>query len=126
MLCFFLVGVTGFEHAKALGEGGEESIKSKALAPPLRSRVTAVIAAKRSPGAFCPTSRFGTPLPPVRVLHTENKKQDGGCHPAFYGRGDGIRTRDLYVPNVALYQTEPHPDKKLFNCTKDTALTRSG
>ena len=23
-------------------------------------------------------------------------------------RGDGIRTHDLYVPNVALYQTEPH------------------
>ena len=23
-------------------------------------------------------------------------------------RGDVIRTRDLYVPNVALYQTEPH------------------
>ncbi len=25
-------------------------------------------------------------------------------------RGDVIRTRGLYVPNVALYQTEPHPD----------------
>ena len=25
-----------------------------------------------------------------------------------YGRGDGIRTHDFYVPNVALYQTEPH------------------
>ena len=25
-------------------------------------------------------------------------------------RGDGIRTHDLYVPNVALYQTEPRPD----------------
>ena len=24
-------------------------------------------------------------------------------------RGDVIRTRDLYVPNVALYQAEPHP-----------------
>ena len=24
-------------------------------------------------------------------------------------RGDVIRTRDLYVPNVALYQTEPRP-----------------
>ena len=30
----------------------------------------------------------------------------------FYGRGDGIRTRDLCVPNAALYQTEPHPDKR--------------
>ena len=26
----------------------------------------------------------------------------------FSGRGDGIRTHDFYVPNVALYQTEPH------------------
>ena len=26
----------------------------------------------------------------------------------FVGRGDGIRTRDLCVPNAALYQTEPH------------------
>ena len=26
------------------------------------------------------------------------------------GRGDRIRTCDLYVPNVALYQTELHPD----------------
>ena len=25
-------------------------------------------------------------------------------------RGDVIRTRDLYVPNVALYQAEPHPE----------------
>lgn len=25
-------------------------------------------------------------------------------------RGDVIRTRGLYVPNVALYQAEPHPD----------------
>ena len=24
-------------------------------------------------------------------------------------RGDVIRTRDFYVPNVALYQAEPHP-----------------
>ena len=28
----------------------------------------------------------------------------------FYNRGDKIRTCGLYVPNVALYQTEPHLD----------------
>jgi hypothetical protein len=28
----------------------------------------------------------------------------------FNGRGDRIRTCDLYVPNVALYQTELHPE----------------
>ncbi len=27
-----------------------------------------------------------------------------------FGRDDWIRTSDLYVPNVALYQAEPHPD----------------
>src|SRR5690606_29528791 len=27
------------------------------------------------------------------------------------GRGDRIRTCDLYVPNVALYQPELHPDR---------------
>ena len=31
------------------------------------------------------------------------------------GRGDRIRTCDLYVPNVALYQTELHPEgSRLF------------
>ncbi len=29
------------------------------------------------------------------------------------GRGDGIRTHDLCVPNAALYQTEPHLDIKI-------------
>ena len=30
------------------------------------------------------------------------------------GRGDKIRTCGLYVPNVALYQTEPHLDGDFF------------
>jgi hypothetical protein len=30
------------------------------------------------------------------------------------GRGDRIRTCDLYVPNVALYQTELHPDSAIL------------
>ena len=34
---------------------------------------------------------------------------DGFC----YGRGDEIRTHDLFVPNEALYQAEPHPDTLL-------------
>ena len=29
-------------------------------------------------------------------------------------RGDVIRTRDFYVPNVALYQAEPHPEFACF------------
>jgi hypothetical protein len=34
----------------------------------------------------------------------------GGLYGEIIGRGDRIRTYDLYVPNVALYQTELHPD----------------
>ena len=32
----------------------------------------------------------------------------------FFGRGDKIRTCDFYVPNVALYQAEPHLVIELF------------
>lgn len=31
--------------------------------------------------------------------------------PFIHGRGDWIRTSGLYVPNVALYQAEPHLEK---------------
>ncbi len=30
----------------------------------------------------------------------------------LFNRGDKIRTCGLYVPNVALYQTEPHLENK--------------
>ena len=33
------------------------------------------------------------------------------ANPSRTYRGDWIRTSDLYVPNVALYQAEPRPDK---------------
>jgi hypothetical protein len=39
------------------------------------------------------------------------------------GRGDRIRTCDLYVPNVALYQTELHPDIAAEH-SRDSAFTR--
>ena len=35
-----------------------------------------------------------------------------GLRVSTLGRGDRIRTCDLYVPNVALYQTELHPAKE--------------
>ena len=42
---------------------------------------------------------------------TKNRREAG-----FWssGRGDRIRTCDLYVPNVALYQTELHPDEAAY------------
>ena len=39
-----------------------------------------------------------------------NKKEITNCN-LLKHRSDKIRTCDLYVPNVALYQTEPHSDK---------------
>ena len=41
-------------------------------------------------------------------------KKDVHKHILLFNRGDVIRTRDLYVPNVALYQAEPHPVCCLF------------
>ena len=35
---------------------------------------------------------------------------DGDTRIESYGRGDRTRTCDLYVPNVALYQAELHPE----------------
>ena len=32
----------------------------------------------------------------------------------FNSRGDEIRTHDLFVPNEALYQAEPHPVSLLY------------
>ena len=34
------------------------------------------------------------------------------------GRDDKIRTCDFYVPNVALYQTEPHLDYSIFSALR--------
>ena len=53
------------------------------------------------------------------------KKKKACNHNGYrlFGRGDGIRTRDFYVPNVALYQTEPHLDhlicKTQFPCVSN-------
>ena len=35
-------------------------------------------------------------------------------HQVFFGRGDGIRTHDFFVPNEARYQTALHPDIKFI------------
>ncbi len=46
-------------------------------------------------------------------MHDHSKKQGfqiSGTLIVCQYRGDVIRTRGLYVPNVALYQAEPHPD----------------
>ena len=45
-------------------------------------------------------------------MHSEQKKP--ALRRAFLfddGRGDRIRTCDFYVPNVALYQAELHPEE---------------
>jgi hypothetical protein len=40
----------------------------------------------------------------------------------LFGRGDRIRTCDLYVPNVALYQTELHPEGAAYDNGDSAAL----
>ena len=45
----------------------------------------------------------------TQIGNKKNRQIDGFC----YGRGDEIRTHDLFVPNEALYQAEPHPDTLL-------------
>ena len=49
------------------------------------------------------------------VASTQHKKRTRSMNriPSKYGRGDWIRTSGLYVPNVALYQAEPHLEKWL-------------
>ena len=52
------------------------------------------------------------------------------------GRGDGIRTHGLFVPNEALYQTEPHleilyyyiilPPKRQYFFQKNFPLRKKG
>ena len=44
----------------------------------------------------------------------KQKIKESKCSPLFFGRGDKIRTCDFYVPNVALYQAEPHLVIELF------------
>ena len=46
----------------------------------------------------------------VEIVIYKQKKNRGYCLCSFFGRGDKIRTCDFYVPNVALYQAEPHLD----------------
>ena len=46
----------------------------------------------------------------TQIGNKKIRQIDGFC----YGRGDEIRTHDLFVPNEALYQAEPHPDTLLF------------
>ena len=45
-----------------------------------------------------------------RIGNAEQKRLWEAKPPiAFFGRSDRIRTCDFDVPNVALYQAEPHP-----------------
>lgn len=41
------------------------------------------------------------------------KKEPYPCMIPLDGRDDWIRTSGPYVPNVVLYQTEPHPVNKM-------------
>lgn len=53
---------------------------------------------------------FSTFMALSRIFILKNRKATFYVTLRFFSksRSDVIRTRDLYVPNVALYQTEPH------------------
>src|SRR5690606_25271605 len=55
----------------------------------------------------------------VLAVHLQRKRPpgEGGLFVESIGRGDRIRTCDFYVPNVALYQAELHPDSRAANCS---------
>mgnify|MGYP006956033593 CR=1 FL=1 len=63
-------------------------------------------------GVFAERIRFHR-IPPWHFWHFFEIKKPTTLYKGlsvFCGRGDGIRTRDLCVPNAALYQTEPRLD----------------
>ena len=49
---------------------------------------------------------------------TSTKKRPPQGRSFLCGRGDKIRTCDFYVPNVALYQAEPHLVMNLFEALR--------
>ena len=49
--------------------------------------------------------------PPVKLSETQDRRSVATGGLIFGGRGERIRTSDLSVPNAALYQAEPRPDK---------------
>ena len=52
---------------------------------------------------------------------TKKKNCRQKVNSSFFGRGDGIRTHGLCVPNAALYQTEPRLDNFICNFPKTTS-----
>lgn len=62
---------------------------------------------------------FSTFMALSRIFILKNRKATFYVTLRFFSksRSDVIRTRDLYVPNVALYQTEPHSDNRTEQLT---------
>ena len=77
-----------------------------------RSRRASGISESRSAaGARCQRPRRRSAILLAADGTTKNRLAAGFMQQLdLIGRGDRIRTCDLYVPNVALYQTELHPD----------------
>ena len=86
---FILVGVTGLRWGATLARS--------------RGREPAYC---RLPLA-CGSNRFPRWFEPTRSCKTKNTPQKW-CF--YFGRSDWVRTSDLYVPNVALYQAELHSE----------------
>ena len=55
------------------------------------------------------------------IIFESYLKYENPCKPLVYkgfrGRSEVIRTPDFFVPNEALYQTEPHPE--ILHCIEN-------
>ncbi len=61
--------------------------------------------------------------PPLRRIKVGPRPLGG---PGFVGRGGGIRTHGLFVPNEARYQAAPHPAEQPAQHTRPQRLIRTG
>ena len=96
---------------------GVEGLFGPGRASPLRGRPTGVDATEDS-GRMATSCRLktravlssppGVILPVVALAQGHRGTPNDSCR-RILGRGDRIRTCDIYVPNVALYQSELRP-----------------
>ncbi len=110
----FMVGVTGFEPARALPGRivAQRACACSAHCAPCFAGYRGVKTPHRGVFACSPLvpNRFGNKEAAGRLLRFGIKTGAPKGAPCFYGRSDRIRTCGLLVPNQAHYQAVPHPD----------------
>lgn len=69
----------------------------------------------------CRGIMFPVQIPAINSIQKKEVKIPIGTS-AVGNRNDRIRTCDLVIPNHALLQTEPHPDKHARHCGEKQAI----